>query len=59
MQIDCAFFLVVVSAQETYLLFANSLQKSKEKLKECQCETSKKVAAEQEDTDALNNLGDF
>jgi len=30
-------------AQESYSLFANSLQKSKEKLKECQCETSEKV----------------
>ena len=30
-------------AKESYLLFANSLQKSKEKLKECQCETSEKV----------------
>ena len=30
-------------AQESYLLFANSLQKSKEKLeKECQCEVSNK-----------------
>ena len=30
-------------AQETYLLFSDSLKESKEKLKECQCETSKKV----------------
>jgi RNA polymerase-binding transcription factor DksA len=30
-------------AQESYLLFSNSLQKSKEKLKECACETSPKV----------------
>ena len=30
-------------AKETYLLFANSLKESKEKLKECECEISKKV----------------
>jgi hypothetical protein len=30
-------------AKELYLLFANSLKTCQEKLKECQCETSKKV----------------
>jgi len=31
-----------LEAQELYLLFANSLKENKEKLKECQCETSPK-----------------
>ena len=30
-------------AKETYSLFSNSLKESKEKLKKCQCETSKKI----------------
>ena len=35
--------------QETYLLFANSLKENKEKLEECQCETSPKVRVASDD----------
>jgi hypothetical protein len=38
-----------VEAQKLYKLFANSLKEYQEKLKECKCETSKKVRVSSDD----------